>query len=254
MASTDSTTKQCTRCKEFKPATREFFSRGGNRDGLNSWCKACYCDREAIKRRKQGIRRKGERKPLPTSKACTSCKRILPLSDFGVRGKNDNWPRPKCKTCISTQRGHIPYKPLLASADGLKVCRKCHNEYPATLEHFHNKGKRLNARCKLCESEAFKNKYLADPSVYKLRAEKRRIKKLGATGSHTAADIKLQYRSQNGKCWHCNKPLNGVFEVDHLIPLDRGGSNWPNNLVCSCQFCNRSKNNKLTHEWNGRLL
>jgi 5-methylcytosine-specific restriction endonuclease McrA len=42
-----------------------------------------------------------------------------------------------------------------------------------------------------------------------------------------------------------------------VIPLDRGGSNGPENIVIACPECNHSKHNKLPHEWNGsggRLL
>ena len=83
---------------------------------------------------------------------------------------------------------------------------------------------------------------------------RRRAKRLGAEGTHNTSDIVLQYKSQKGKCWHCGKELEGKFEVDHLIPLDKGGSDWPSNLVCSCQRCNRSKSNKLLSEWNGKMF
>lgn len=73
-------------------------------------------------------------------------------------------------------------------------------------------------------------------------------------GRHSKRDIERQYCSQKGKCWHCGKPLNNKFHVDHLIPLSRGGTDFSNNIVCSCSECNLSKNNKLCSEWNGRLF
>jgi 5-methylcytosine-specific restriction endonuclease McrA len=38
-------------------------------------------------------------------------------------------------------------------------------------------------------------------------------------------------------------------EVDHRIPLSRGGSAWPANLVPACKPCNCSKNNMPYREW-----
>lgn len=37
------------------------------------------------------------------------------------------------------------------------------------------------------------------------------------------------------------------FEVDHIIPLSRGGSNLPQNLRWICSGCNRQKS-QMTHE------
>lgn len=75
-----------------------------------------------------------------------------------------------------------------------------------------------------------------------------------AAGHYTAADLRLQYKSQGGNCWWCGKALNGKYEGDHVIPLSRGGSNYPSNIVLTCLPCNREKGKKLLHEWNGRLL
>ncbi len=36
------------------------------------------------------------------------------------------------------------------------------------------------------------------------------------------------------------------FTVDHVIPLDRAGSNSLNNLALACFHCNRRKSNKIT--------
>lgn len=69
-----------------------------------------------------------------------------------------------------------------------------------------------------------------------------------------ARDIELQLKSQKGRCWHCGCLLGEEWHVDHLIPVARGGSNEPENLVISCPKCNLSKGAKLPQEWNGRLF
>jgi 5-methylcytosine-specific restriction endonuclease McrA len=45
---------------------------------------------------------------------------------------------------------------------------------------------------------------------------------------------------------------NAKWCVDHVVPLSRGGSNEPDNLVACCFPCNASKSDKLVHEWRGR--
>lgn len=50
------------------------------------------------------------------------------------------------------------------------------------------------------------------------------------------------------KCLYCDDAI-GPFEVDHFVPLARGGTDHRSNLVCACRSCNRSKGPKLVEEW-----
>lgn len=71
-----------------------------------------------------------------------------------------------------------------------------------------------------------------------------------AKGSHTPADVKRQYDLQNGLCYWCSKPLVESDPIDHVIPLVRGGTNYPDNIVCACLFCNSSKSGRIPYlEW-----
>lgn len=46
-------------------------------------------------------------------------------------------------------------------------------------------------------------------------------------------------------CIYCgNVPPRVVLEVDHVIPVSKGGSNHIDNLVSSCMDCNRGKSNR----------
>lgn len=74
-------------------------------------------------------------------------------------------------------------------------------------------------------------------------------------GSHTAEDVLRQLKAQKGRCYYCGEKLNGKYHEEHIIPLCRGGTNNPDNIVCACQQCNYSKGKKLPHEWpeGGRL-
>lgn len=85
---------------------------------------------------------------------------------------------------------------------------------------------------------------------------RRRAIKLGAQGTHTAKDIQQQFDRQKGKCYYCKVKVGKNYHVDHVIPLVRGGSDGPENLVIACSTCNQRKNKKLPHEWpeGNRLL
>lgn len=84
-----------------------------------------------------------------------------------------------------------------------------------------------------------------------LVARRRAVKK-SADGVYTAADVRMLMDRQSGLCAHCKTDITTRFEVDHIHPLSRGGSNWPVNLQLLCMPCNRSKSCKLPDEWQKR--
>lgn len=49
-------------------------------------------------------------------------------------------------------------------------------------------------------------------------------------------------------CVYCGS-VKRPFHLDHVIPLSRGGSSDPNNLVTSCAACNIAKGAKTPDEW-----
>lgn len=49
-------------------------------------------------------------------------------------------------------------------------------------------------------------------------------------------------------CVYCGDK-HGPFEVDHVMPRSRGGTNQETNLVCACRTCNRSKKDRTPEEW-----
>lgn len=44
------------------------------------------------------------------------------------------------------------------------------------------------------------------------------------------------------RCYYCNRLLTRKNKsVDHLVPLSRGGTDGPANMVNACKDCNRDK-------------
>lgn len=89
----------------------------------------------------------------------------------------------------------------------------------------------------------------------RVRVRNRAARKNQSQGCHTAQDIERQLKAQKNKCYYCHEPLD-KYHVDHIVPLSRGGSNGPGNLVIACPTCNVKKGSKMLHEWieGGRLL
>lgn len=70
-----------------------------------------------------------------------------------------------------------------------------------------------------------------------------------ALGEFTVDDYRKQYKAQGGKCYYSSDQCNGPLQIDHVTPLSKGGTHWPNNIVLACRFHNCSKRDKLLHEW-----
>lgn len=172
-----------------------------------------------------------------------------------------------------------------------KCCNSCGEEHPATSEFFEPRSDRpgkLRGQCKNCRrtktrlrvrkwiaknrtrhntncdrwrkthpqrtKEILSKSKHAHPDANRKQCARRRALINGAEGYHTVDDIKRQYKTQKGHCWWCGHKLGKQYQVDHRIPLSKGGSNWPSNLVISCRHCNASKRDKLPQDFNGRLL
>lgn len=56
--------------------------------------------------------------------------------------------------------------------------------------------------------------------------------------------------AKDTKCYYCAIPLFGKeVQIDHIVPISRGGKHEISNLCAAYKPCNSSKHNKLLHEW-----
>ena len=79
-----------------------------------------------------------------------------------------------------------------------------------------------------------------------LQAEKE-IKR-ESSGKYNLETIKKMHSNQGGKCPLCGKSVKLIryqFEVDHKVPLSRGGGNELDNLQITHTGCNRDKGNSV---------
>lgn len=89
-----------------------------------------------------------------------------------------------------------------------------------------------------------------DPLQCRAKAARYRATKRGADGYYTPADIESIAHSQGGLCAYCDAPWE---HVDHMIPLVRGGTNWPDNLQLLCAHHNTSKGAWTDAEYRMRI-
>lgn len=147
--------KRCGRCKQWFPATLEFFHRGSDRkDGFSPSCKACEKTRHAIynyvfKEYDESIQ-----------KQCRKCLQYYPATPdfFHRRKESKDGLRACCIACEYPERG----RPMELTPKGMKQCSQCGQWFPSTLEFFHaRKGDVLKSACKKCRNIANRDYYLS---------------------------------------------------------------------------------------------
>ena len=63
------------------------------------------------------------------------------------------------------------------------------------------------------------------------------------------------YRRDNNTCQYCGRKLpTEQLNLDHVVPLSRGGKNTWDNVVCSCIECNMRKGNRTLAEAGMKLI
>lgn len=61
-------------------------------------------------------------------------------------------------------------------------------------------------------------------------------------------DREAVFRKDHGICHLCGKPVNpDYYDVDHVLPRSKGGTEDPQNLRLSHPFCNRSKQDRTDY-------
>jgi 5-methylcytosine-specific restriction endonuclease McrA len=155
---------------------------------------------------------------------------------------------PACGSRVNLLTYAFNLLPLVGEV--VRKCSICSTYYPLDAQHFrHNSwGEIINGACFTCRPQAppkVRN-YSRGTMLKHMRRRRCQLPK---------AVVNLLFRWQKGRCWWCDTDLNGkYFEVDHRIPIARGGTNELGNLVISCRECNRSKSDSYSWTWNGRLL
>ena len=95
--------------------------------------------------------------------------------------------------------------------------------------------------------ERQKQYYEANRESYYVYSQKRRALKRNAAGNATAADIQARFDYHGNRCYYCG--CDGKMQIEHRIPLSRGGTHHPANIVPACQSCNSSKGTRTEKEF-----
>jgi len=252
MATSDSTPlKRCSKCKREFPATNAYYSRKKDTpDKLTRSCHEC----------------RGRKKP--NGELSTYALQKLVPEGFKRCSRGDDCEHANGPILPATNEYFQKHPNCVC---GLKnVCKACESHYVReNKEHINRAARAWRAKNRARynketrEQRNTNSKHVNELRRLRLRRNPERVRvvqrnryarQMGAEGHHTAQDIEILYKAQKGRCYWCDKRVGKDYHVDHVIPLSRGGTNWPSNLVIACAYCNCSRGNKLPHEWGSKLL
>lgn len=214
--------KECPACLLTFPADLEHFykrTRENGRAYLTSLCQGC------VKSKISRARAADPEKSL-----------ALNRESYRKNGKKYN----------ATKRDKFAADPALRAArlDTTRLWLEKNKGYLITYRVAYRMamGEVLRERSRLSRAKVPKERKRAVSQL-------RKALKRGALGRYTGDDLKAQYVKQNGLCFWCNDALDDTYHADHYIPLIKGGTNFPENIVLSCPTCNISKGGKMPDEY-----
>jgi 5-methylcytosine-specific restriction endonuclease McrA len=201
-------------------------------------------------------------------KTCSKCSQLLPVIHFNKFVRSKDGLAVWCKNCNKSYQKQHRIKNLDRYKSDAKARRLSNQEYNKSYNSLYYKinKERLsqenaawrdankNRKKELDKKWANANKdkvqvyqtnwRLRNPEKASLFRQIRRARlKDAKLFLVTAKNIK---RLMQQNCIYCGCPSS---QVDHIIPLSRGGLHSIGNLAASCKPCNLSKSNKMIMEW-----
>lgn len=171
----------------------------------------------------------------------------------------------RCPVCVkaSRQRTYDKYRVEIQAKDRIRSKLRLADHAPRrrawrvnNAEHIRALKRQWYANNKERYKAAQVRYRLRHPERTKVLKQRNRLDRVarerGAPGSHTYDDLLRIFASQHGRCKYCDVSLTlGTVncQIDHVLPLTRGGSHDPDNLAFACKSCNCRKSNRTPEEW-----
>lgn len=121
-----------------------------------------------------------------------------------------------------------------------RISKKKHRE---SQRIYNREWRRKNHEHANARDTAYRKSHPSEHIVYRLN---RRKKQHNIAGECTPSQIEARFRYHGNHCVYCGGKAQ---HVDHMIPVSRGGTNWPSNLVPACHSCNSRKARKTFKEY-----
>lgn len=112
-----------------------------------------------------------------------------------------------------------------------------------TVDAVRRYGAKHPERVRAWARAAYHRRKINDPDGYRAWRLIDKKRRRGGEGFCTKEQYAARWAMTGGMCWICR--VAQADTIDHVIPVSRGGTNWPANLRPACMDCNRRKYNKV---------
>ena len=173
-------------------------------------------------------------------KTCTRCGQHKQLVDFANTKMTRSGKGAECKVCV-TQRAQEWAKanPERRKQQAAIYRERHHEELCSKSLAYSRKRQAENPEV----VRAIRMKYRNSPKG----VEQNRKGLQARRGVPLTQEAWLWWTSLTDRwCHYCDQLAT---EIDHVVPVTRGGTGERSNLVPACRSCNASKNNRLLEEW-----
>ncbi len=189
-------------------------------------------------------------------KKCTKCGEVKELGEFGRDKRMSDGRINKCKKCASIARAERYAKNKKRENVRSFEYRKRNIEAILEREKAYRAENRELVAKRTREwrltSGYSQGEYKAGRRIaYASYEQNRRSLSMSAAGGFTPTQWQARLDYYSGKCIYCGSSES--IEIEHRIPLSRGGTNWPANLVPACKSCNCKKGTKTEFEFKNLL-
>lgn len=132
-----------------------------------------------------------------------------------------------------------------------RICKGCGRSLPLTREYFgQTPSGGFRHFCRPCKNKKTAKWAAGNPEKTRAKWERQNARRAVAGkpdyDSKVIQELKLFLKN---RCAYCNSLLTGSYEVDHVIPLNRGGLNTVSNITLCCRPCNREKGDRTADEY-----
>lgn len=184
-------------------------------------------------------------------KTCCTCRQRLSPEAFHRDRSRPDGRAPRCRACASANSRKYYLKNGAKAREQHRAWRKAN---PERVRDTNRAWRQANVD----RARAYSRKWqLANPDKYKASRSKwnqanrdkhrEEVARRRALERSAPIEIELIRELLGSPCAYCGSLE--YIEIDHIVPLSRGGLHEPENLAPACRSCNRSKGAKLLSEW-----
>lgn len=237
--------KKCNTCSQLK-LSAEFQRRSASADGLQPRCKTCAAEykREHYAKNRDRILEKSRKdgrlyRELNREKDRARHKRYREENRDANRERQRQYRQNNREAIAKREQRYVKDHPDVRRAKDSRY-RQRNQELIAEQKRAYNRANTEQT------AKAWKRWAEANPDRAAATSRRWRARKLAAySEAYTRSEVWSKSRGICGICDASIEVSDGVWHIDHIVPLSRGGSDTLANTQAAHAYCNLSKGNRV---------